>query len=89
MLDIAEPSILPGPKTRDTEGKEHQRAFIPRAEAQNKAWLPWKSNGCEHGDRLHGINPDGTVREVGDRAPAIAPRRRPKAVSSRQYEGRH
>jgi len=70
----SEPSVLPGPRTRDNEGIGYRRgkAHISGAEAQHKAWLPWSSNGCAHGDR----------------APVISSRRKSKGIGSRQWEGR-
>ncbi|OPY55263.1 MAG: hypothetical protein A4E48_00117 [Methanosaeta sp. PtaU1.Bin060] len=59
----------PGRRTPETtEGGGHRRAFVPKAASRNKAWLPWSSNGREHGLRIHGVNPDGTIREIVDRA---------------------
>lgn len=36
-------------------------------------WLPWSSNGLAHGLKRHPVNQNGTVREVGDRAPKPKP----------------
>jgi hypothetical protein len=84
MPDRCKSTVLPGPSTRDTEGEKHQRAFVSRSEAQNKAWLTWRSNGLEHGLKSHLVEPkDGSIREIKD--PEPAPRRKPKAVSSRQW----
>lgn len=82
--DRASPSsIRPGPGTRDTTGREHRRAHIPQAEAQSKAWLPWRAHGRLRGLKAHRVAADGSIIEVHD--PASEPRRRPKAVSSRQW----
>lgn len=62
-----------GHRTEGIEGEEHLRA-----------WLPWQSNGCEHGLKPHAINPDGTIREIGHPKPAKS-RRKPKEVSSQQW----
>lgn len=78
--NVDEVAILPGPSTRGTEGRRHLRAL---SEAKGEAWLPWRSNGCEHGLRPHSVQPDGSVKEFEDTEPA--PRRKPKAVSSRQW----
>jgi hypothetical protein len=48
-------------------------------------WLPWTSNGLEHGVKAHRVTPGGYVEEVGDRAPD---RKKIKGISSRQQEGR-
>ena len=50
------------------------------------AWLPWKSCGCEHGLKRHKIAKNGYVYETGDRP--TEPRRKSKAVSSRQFAER-
>lgn len=83
--DISDFIITPdGPRTEEIEGEEHQRAFVPRAEAHDKAWLPWKSNGCERGLKTHGVNPDGSIREIMETT--ATSRQKPKAISSRQWE---
>jgi len=75
-------AVLPGPRTRDTEGEEHRHS--PRSdEAGGKAWLPWRAYGRDRGLKGHEVLPDGCIREVHD--PALVPRRKPKAVSSRQW----
>lgn len=75
-------ALLPGPRTRDTEGG---KCNVSRAEAGGQDWLPWSSNGLEHGLKLHKIAKNGYVYETGDRP--TEPRRKSKAVSSRQYAG--
>jgi hypothetical protein len=75
--------VLPGPRTRDNEGGKYH---VSRAKAMGKEWLPWSSNGQEHGLKLHKIAKDGYVYETGDRP--TEPKRKSKAVSSRQWEGR-
>lgn len=80
--------VIPdGLRTEETEGEKHLRAHIPRDEAKHLVWLPWKSNNQEHGLIRHKFNQDGSIKEIGDLGPVIS-RRKPKAVSSRQYEGR-
>jgi hypothetical protein len=85
MLDASHVATVPRPQNRVTEGIGYRRgkAHISRAEAQRRAWLTWRSHGCEHGDRLHGVNPDGTIKEIVE--PATTPQRKPKGVSSRQW----
>jgi len=68
------------PEARKGMGYRRGRAHISRAEAQNKAWLPWRSKGCNHGDRPHVVEPDGTIREIGDRAE----KPKPAAIRTRQ-----
>lgn len=71
------------PAGHRTEGAtpERRRAHIPRDEARRLTWLNWRSNGCEHGLKRHHVALDGNVQEIND-----LPRRKPKAVSSRQWE---
>ncbi|OPY50751.1 MAG: hypothetical protein A4E48_01749 [Methanosaeta sp. PtaU1.Bin060] len=63
-----------------TKEREYRRAHVSRDEARGLAWLPWSSNGQEHGLKRHPVNQDGTVREIGDRAP----KPRPDAIRMRQ-----
>lgn len=70
-------------RTRDTKGGEHRH--VSRDEALGRAWLSWRSHGCDHGLKPHKIGPAGAIRETGDRAPEATSRRKPKAVSSRQW----
>ena len=70
------------PSTREA-APERRRGHVPRDEAKRLAWLNWQSNGCKHGLKRHHVALDGTIQEIGD-----LPRRKPNAVSSRQYEGR-
>ena len=113
-------ALLPGPRTRDTEGEKHQTDMekglihaglcswpmweeeplggltgddLTHKETQCKPgpikkldWLLWCSNGLEHGLKRHKIAKNGYVYETGDRP--TEPRRKSKAVSSRQFEGR-
>lgn len=84
-MTVANASILPGPRTRDTEGGEHRRA--PRSdEVGGMAWLPWCSYGRDHGIRGHKVAPDGGIIEMPDQA--REPRRKPKAVSMGQWAQR-
>jgi hypothetical protein len=123
--DQCKSTILPGPRTRDTEDKECQctqhilaiastesglinagpcrvpppfeETIIspPRLEAiqceepspiKRFAFLPWRSNGLEHGLKRHKIAKNGYVYEIEDRP--TEPKRKSKAVSTRQWEGR-
>ncbi len=78
-------SVIPdGLRTEGNEGEKHQRVHIPRDKAKSLTWLPWKSNNQEHGLIRHKFSANGTITEMGDRAPVI--RRKPKSVSSRQWE---
>lgn len=63
---------------------EIPRTYIPKTEAESKAWLKWKSNRCEHGLKKHQVNPDGTIQENKD--PLPSPCKKPKAISSRQFK---
>ncbi len=91
-------AVRPGHRTRDIEGEEHRkiliappddtRQHIQRDKAKSRAWLPWRSHGCDHGLRSHKIGPDGSVQEIGDLSPKTAQRRKPKSVSTRQWTGR-
>lgn len=80
MPDHDDNAVLPGPRTRDNEGRRH----IPRDEAKGKAWLSWRSHGCKRGLKAHQVNSDGSIREIVDSMPE--PRRKPKTVSSRQWD---
>ena len=127
MPDSSDVSILPGPRTRDTEGEECPSKHIlaidsietglivagpctlwswekeplgePTGDDRDHAttvnmprpilttdFLPWSSNGLEHGLKRHKIAKNGYVYETGDRP--TEPRRKSKAVSSRQFAGR-
>ena len=118
-------ALLPGPRTRDTEGEECQSKHIlaidsienglivaspcapwlwekeplgeltgddrDHATAVNMPrpilttdFLPWSSIGLEHGLKRHKIAKNGYVYETGDRP--MEPRRKSKAISSRQWE---
>lgn len=82
-----------GHSTEETEGEEHRkfiiaplgsaRQHVPRDEARHLTWLSWQTNGRGHGLAKHKFNRDGTVREIHDPAPPR--RRKPKAVSSKQW----
>lgn len=65
------------------KGEKHRRAHILCDDANGLAWLPWQSCGCEHGLKRHKIAKSGYVYETCDRP--TEPRRKPKAVSSRQW----
>ena len=83
MPNQSEATILPGPRTRDNEGG---KCHVSRAEAKGLAWLPWSSNGLEHGLKSHKVARNGYIYETGDRP--TEPRRKSKAVSSMQWERR-
>jgi hypothetical protein len=83
LTDLSETTILPGPRTRDTEG---EKCHVSCAEARGLDWLPWSSNGLEHGLKLHKIAKNGYVYETGDRP--TEPRRKSKGISTRQFGGR-
>jgi hypothetical protein len=83
MPDNSSISVLPGHRTGDMEGREHRRAFTPSSEAHDRAWLTWRSNGCERGLKAHRVAADGSIVEIYDPAPEA--RRKPKAVSARQW----
>jgi DNA repair photolyase len=89
--------ILPGPRTRDTEGIKHLRVIegkkkrfhIPKCECERKAILPWKSNGCDHGLKKHKVEPDGSMEEMGDLAlTSQLEKRKPKPKSISSSNGR-
>jgi hypothetical protein len=85
MVDQNPSSLGAGEPPRKATGGEHRRA--PRSdEAHGLAWLTWRSNGCEHGIKGHKVDADGSIIEVQE----IKTRRRkkPKAVSARQWGGR-
>jgi len=66
-------------------GGDYQRA--PRSdEARGLAWLTWRSCGCDHGIKGHKVAEDGSIIEVQEIK--TRPRKKPKAVSSRQWGGR-
>ena len=68
------------PSTREA-APARRREHVPRDEAINRTWLTWQSNGCKHGLKRHVVALDGNVQEIND-----LPRRKPKQVSSRQWE---
>jgi len=75
MPDACEVTVIPYDHGIGGEKVERRREF-----------LTWKSNGCEHGIRPHLVQKNGEIVEIGDRS--HKPRKKSKAVSSRQYEGR-
>ena len=95
-LDQDELTIPPdSPGTEETEDGERRevliappddsRQHVQRDEAKGRACPPWRSHGCEHGLRSHGIAPGGSIIEIGDLSQKVAPRRKPKSISSRQW----
>jgi len=73
-----------GRKRRKIIVEKVRRTHIPPYEGKSKTWLSWKSHKCEHGLRSHEVQPDGSISEIEE--PVPAPRRKPKTVSSRQWE---
>ena len=71
-----------GEPPRRATGGEHQRA-LRSDEAHGLAWLTWRSNGCEHGIKGHKVDADGSIIEVQEIK--TRPRKKPKAVSARQW----
>lgn len=86
MPDPNEDTVIPYDPRIGGADPERRRAHISRDEARGRAWLPWESNGCGHGDKLHRICLDGAIQETGDRARQAASRKKPKAISSWQWE---
>jgi len=72
LTEELEASIIPYDPSIGGERVERRRAF-----------LNWKSNGCEHGIRPHLVTVSGVIIEIGDRAPK--PRKKSKAISARQW----
>lgn len=66
-------TTTPGRDPETYEGGKHRRSHIPRDEARGLAWLPWRSNGCDHGLLPHHVNKDGTVQEIGEPEPKPKP----------------
>lgn len=61
------------------------RPAVPMAESRGMVWLPWWTNGQEHGIRTHKFDPKtGAVREIEDMK--IRPKKKSKAISTRQWE---
>jgi len=81
MTDSMETSTCPPPQRGDTEGEECRYSPLW---SQKRAWLPWQSEGQEHGLKAHRVTGGGVV---GDDNPQIR-RKKIKGVSSRQWEGR-
>lgn len=71
-----------GREPETTKEREYRRAHVSRDEARSMVWLPWWSNGCEHGIKSHKVAEDGSIIEV----PEIKtrPHKKPRAVSTRQ-----
>ena len=74
MNNDSKASVIPYDPRIGGENVERQLAF-----------LTWKSNGCEHGIRPHLVLESGEIVEIGDRSGKS--RKKPKAVSSRQWGG--
>ena len=73
--------IAPASDTPGLTGGSKENRHISRDEAINRTWLNWRSYGYENGLKRYVVAPDGNVQEICD-----LPRRKPKAVSSRQWE---
>lgn len=82
--DSATTDMPAGHRTEANEGLSHRRAFVSRYEAKNKTWQHWQSNGCAHGLALHKIKPSGLIEAEPITSTHL--RRKPKAVSSRQWK---
>ena len=80
MPDASGNSAHSRPQSRRTKGGE--RRYVPRWNVE-KEWLPWSSNGLEHGLRKHRVSPSGEVEEVSDLIPE--PKKVRKCISSRQW----
>ena len=72
MNNDSKASVIPYDPGIGGEKVERQRAF-----------LTWKSNGCEHGIRPHFVLDSGKIVEIGDRSGKS--RKKPKMISSRQW----
>ena len=84
MLELDEANVTPaGRRTEGTEGGENLPPYSSRWEPK-RAWLPWKSDGREHGLRAHRVSLGGHVDEAHD---IIHQRKKPKVISSRQWKG--
>lgn len=82
IVDQNPSSLGAGEPPRKATGGEHRRT--PRSdEAHGLAWLTWRSCGCDHGIKGHKVAPDGSIIEVSEMK--TRPRRKPKAVSARQW----
>jgi hypothetical protein len=82
MTDDLEACACSRPQSRSTKGEESRYSPLWSRKAE---WLPWKSNGLEHGHKAHRVTMGGHIEEVGDRA---QPRKKIKGISSRQWEER-
>jgi hypothetical protein len=73
-------ATVPRSQNRATEDKEcrYSPLFL-----RKKAWLPWQSNGQEHGFKSHRVTGGGFVEVANDNPQQ---RRKIKGVSSRQWE---
>jgi len=83
MPENSHVATVPWSQDRANEGAKRR---VSRDQAKGLDWLPWSSNGLEHGLKLHKIAKNGYVYETGDRP--TEPRRKSKGVSTRQYDGR-
>ncbi|MGD0953751.1 MAG: hypothetical protein ABR985_15410 [Methanotrichaceae archaeon] len=82
MPDTSEASTCSRPQCRSTKGEAYPYSALWQ---HGSDWLPWKSEGLEHGLKPHRVTQAGYVEEHGDRAPS---RKKIKGVSSRQWGGR-
>ena len=81
LSDGSETSTHSRPQSGRTEGGECQ--YSPRWNLK-KEWLPWSSNGLEHGLKKHRVSPSGEVEEVSD--PTPEPKKVRKSISRQQWE---
>lgn len=78
-------TVLPGQEPVTCQKSAMVRWYRSKAESRNQAWLRRRSNECDHRLALHNVCADGSVNEMGDLRSKKYQRRKPKAVSSRQW----
>jgi len=76
-------SVLPDCCRYESTNRMWPLPAVPECESHSMVWLSWKACGRVRGLRKHRFNPDGSIVEMHD--PAPEPRRKPKAISSRQW----
>jgi hypothetical protein len=87
MPNLTETTVTPDGHRIEGSTQEHRRVRLSCDEARGKSWLPRQSNCYEHGFKPHFVGLGGAAREIGDKACQAASRRKPKAISLRQWEG--